>query len=155
MAKMKKNKCQAYTKKKVPCKNYAAAGSGFCYVHERLFKDFPPVKITALICPYCDEPLERNAKFCSSCKHYLLICPYCDEPLRHDAKFCKFCKETLTPAKPKPDKSNYYGKLIDIRNWIAAKRKDIRYGFFWVVVFLLMTGTVFLCSIDLFLDLAQ
>lgn len=108
---MKKNKCQAYTKKKEPCKNYAIKGSDFCYVHKGLFKDFPPVKIAALICPYCDEPL------------------------RKDAKFCSFCKEDFTPVIPKPDKPNYYRKLIDICNRIAAKDMDISYGCSFVAIF--------------------
>lgn len=150
-----KNRCQAYTKKKTPCKNYAMQGSDFCRVHEGLFKGLPPVKITALICPYCDEPLEGHAKFCSLCKHDLLVCPYCDKPLRKDAKSCKFCNEDLTPAIPMPDKSNYYEKLIDIGNWIAAKCKDISHGFFWVIVFLLISGFVSFIFILLYLDVTQ
>lgn len=155
LVKMNKNKCQAYTKKKIPCKNFAMEGSDFCPIHEGLFKDFPPVKITALICPYCDEPIERNAKFCNLCKHYFQICPYCDEPLRQDAKFCRFCKEDLAPAKPKLDKPNYYVKLFDIRKRIAAIGKDISYGCFLVAVFLLITGIVFFMVIGIFLDLTQ
>jgi hypothetical protein len=152
---MKKNKCQAYTKKKIPCKNYAMGGSYFCYVHKGLFKDFPPVKITALMCPYCDEPLGRGAKFCKFCKNCLLICPYCDELLRKDAKSCSFCKEDFTPVKPKRDKLNYFSKLISIRNRIAAKVKgmDISSGFFFIVIFFILTLVVFLYIIDIYFQL--
>ena len=152
LVKMKKDKCQAYTKKKIPCKRSAMEGSDFCYVHERLFKDFPPVKITALICPYCDGPLERNAKLCSLCKRFIQICPYCDEPLRQDAKFCRFCREDLTPAIPKPDKPDYFGKLIGIRNWFGTKRINISYGCFCLVIFLLITGFISFYIIVIFLE---
>ena len=155
LVKMKKDKCQAFTKKKMPCKNFSIEGSDFCYVHQRLFKDFPPVKITALICPYCDAPLERNAKLCNSCKRFLQICPFCDEPLRQDAKFCRFCKEDLTPATQKPDKPNYYRQLIHLLNRIVAKRIDISYGCFWALVFLFITGIVSFYAIVLYLELTQ
>ena len=134
----------------MPCKNYAMKGSHFCYVHKGFFKDFPPVKITALVCPYCDKPLKRGAEFCKFCKNSLLMCPYCDEPLRKDAKFCSRCKVYLTPVK-----LNYFGKFIDIRNRIAAKRRDIRYGCFWLVVFLLITLFSSFFVIDLYLSLTQ
>jgi hypothetical protein len=156
---MNKDKCQAYTKKRKPCNNYAMNGSDFCYVHKGLFKDFPPVKITSLICPYCEKSLRRGANFCKFCKNSLLMCPYCDEPLRKDAKFCSFCKNDLTPVIPKRDKLYYYGKLIEIgigiRNRIAAKRIDISYGFFLVVFFLLITFTVTFFAISIFLHLIQ
>jgi hypothetical protein len=135
---MKKNKCQAFTKKKKPCQNYAMEGSQFCHIHNGFFKNFPPVKITALMCPYCDEPLRREAKYCKFCKNPILTCPYCGEPLRKDAEFCNFCKEALNPVIPEPDKLNYYGMLIDIRNWVAAKSRNIKYGCFWVVAYFLI-----------------
>jgi hypothetical protein len=150
---MKNNKCQAFTKKKKPCQNYAVKGSQFCFVHEELFKDFPPAKITALFCPYCDEPLRRGAKFCKFCKNPILICPYCVEPLRKDDKSCSFCKEDLTPAIPKPDKLNYYGKLIAIRNRIAAKNLNIGYGCYFVVIFLVLILFVFYIVLGEYLQL--
>ena len=152
---MKKSKCQAYTKKKKPCQNYAMEGSQFCHSHDRLFKDFPPVKITALMCPYCEKPLKRGANFCKFCKNPLLICQYCDGPLRKDAKFCSFCKEDLPPVIPKRDKLYYYGKLIEIRNRIASKRIDISYVIFWVVFFLLLVLTVSYFAISVYLHLTQ
>ena len=130
-------------------------GSNFCYIHEELFKDFPPAKITALMCPYCEKPLRRGANFCKFCKNSIFFCPYCDEPLRKDAKFCSFCKEDLTPVVSKPDKLDFYGKLIEIRNAIAAKRIDISYGCFNVVLFLLITFTVSYFAISIFLHLTK
>ena len=124
---MKKNKCQAFTKKNLPCQNYAMKGSDFCNFHKGLFKDTPPVKITALICPYCDEPL------------------------RKDAKFCSFCKEGLTTVKPKPDKLDYYGKLIDIRNRIAAKDMKIGYRCFIAAIFLLLIFFAYFFSEEIYL----
>jgi len=154
---MKKNKCQAYTKNKKPCQNYAIKDSHFCYVHKRSFKDFRPVKITALICPYCGEPLRRDAKFCKFCKNSLLKCPYCDEPLRKDAKFCSFCKEDFTPVRSKPDKLDYYGKLLNIRNRIAAKAKgiDISYGCFLIIMFFLFTFVFSIIAIDIYFQLTN
>jgi hypothetical protein len=147
---MKNNKCQAFTKKKKPCQNYAIKGSQFCFVHEELFKDFPPSEITALFCPYCDEPLSRGAKFCKFCKNSLLICRYCHEPLRKDSKFCRFCKEDLTPVKPKPEKPNYYRKLINIRNRIAAKNINLSYICLIVVILLVLACFVYIAAIDVY-----
>jgi hypothetical protein len=152
---MQKNKCQAITKKKIPCQNLALKDSDFCHVHKDLFKNFPPVKITTFVCPYCDKPLERNAKFCSLCKNFFLICPYCDVPLRKDAEFCRFCKEAPTPASDKPDTPNYYDKLTHILNRISAKRINISYGIFWALLFLLIAGIVSLYAIGIFLTLTQ
>jgi hypothetical protein len=152
---MKKNKCQAYTKKKKPCKNYALKDSHFCYLHKGLFKDFPPVKITTLMCPYCDEPLGKGVKFCKFCKNSLLICPYCDKPLRKDAKSCSFCKEDFTPVIAKRDKLNYFSKLISIHNRIAAKVKgmDISSGCLFIVIFFIFTLFIIIYAIDIFFGL--
>ena len=147
---MKKNKCQAFTKEKRPCQNYVMNGSDFCYIHKGLFKNFPPVKITALKCPYCDETIKRGAKFCKFCKNSILLCRSCDEPLRKDAKSCSFCKEDLKPAKPKPYKLNYFGMLGGIGNWIAAKSRNIKHGFFWVVVSFLMALLASIFILDIF-----
>jgi len=151
---MKNNKCQAFTKKKKSCQNYAMNGSQLCNFHKELFKDFPPVKITALICSYCDEPLEREAKFCKTCRNHLLLCPYCDEPLRKDSEFCSFCKEDITPVitKPlilKPFKPNVYGRLIDVIKRGAAKAMDISIDWISVAIFLLITlfCTVFIVNL--------
>jgi len=152
---MKKSKCQAYTKKKKPCQNYAMENSQFCHVHDGLFKDFPPVKSSAFMCPYCGEPIKRGAKFCKFCKNPILICPYCDEPLRKDAKTCSFCKEDLNVTIPKAYKLNYNDMLIDIRNWIAAKRINITYGCFWVAFFLLIAGFVSIIFLQNFLELIE
>ena len=141
---MKNNKCQAFTKKKEPCETYAMKGSQLCNFHKEHFKDFSPVKITALICPYCNEPLEREAKFCKTCRNHLLFCPYCDEPLRKDSEFCGFCKEDITPVITKPlifklVKPNVYGRLIDVIKRSAAKAMDISIDWIFVVIFLLIT----------------
>lgn len=120
------------------CKNYAMKGSHFCFAHKGLFEDFPPVKITALICPYCDEPIKRGTKFCKLCKNFILICPYCDEPLRKDVKFCSFCKEDLIPATSKPRISLYYSKLIRLFNHSAAKHKVKSYDWFFAIIFLIV-----------------
>ena len=152
---MKKNKCQAFTKNKKPCQNYAINGSQFCYAHGELFKDFPPVKITALFCPYCDEPLVRGAKFCKFCKNSILICRYCHEPLRKDSRFCNFCKEELIPVKPKPDKPVYYRKLIDIRNRIAAKNISISYICLIVVILLVLAFFVSIAALDVYYQLTS
>ena len=116
---------------------------------------FPPVKITALMCPYCEKPLRGGANFCKFCKNSLLICQYCDGPLRKDDKFCSFCKEDLPPVIPKRDKLHYYGKLIEIRNRIASKRIDISYVIFCVVFFLLLVLTVSYFAISVYLHLTQ
>jgi hypothetical protein len=55
----------------------------------------------------------------------------------------------------KPDKLDFYGKLIEIRNTIAAKRIDISYGCFCVVFFLLITFTVSSLAISMFLHLTK
>lgn len=96
---MQKDRCQANTKKNKPCKNYAIQGSNFCHIH-RIYDDFAPVQITAATCPYCQEPLSKNAESCDFCKESFLICPYCDEPLKRDAKSCSFCKFDRTPIQP-------------------------------------------------------
>ena len=155
MGHMKKNKCQAYTKEKKPCKNYAMKGSQFCSIHKGLFEDFPPVKITALICPYCDKPLKRGTKFCKFCKNSLNICPYCSEPLKKDDKFCSFCKEDLVPSKPKPEKPNYYAKLINIRNRFALKDMSISYGCLVIIFFLLLILFVSVYMADVYFRLTN
>lgn len=151
--KMMKHKCLAYTKKKQPCRNFATEGSHFCDFHEGLFKDCPPVKITALICPYCEKPLRKPAKACKFCKNFFLICPYCDEPLRKDANSCIFCKEVLTTVMPEPTKINYYDKLIDIRDRITAKDLNIRHKFLIAAIFLFLTLYAYIFSMDLYLML--
>jgi hypothetical protein len=83
------------------------------------------------------------------------LCPYCDETLNMDTKFCSFCKENLTFVLPKPDKLNFYGMLIDIHKTIAAKRKHINYGCFWVVVFIFMTLVISFFTVDIFSYLFQ
>ena len=157
---MKNNKCQAYTKKRIPCKNNALEGSQLCSFHEGFFEDFPPVKITALFCPYCDEPLRRGAKFCELCKNSLLICRYCHEPLKKDSKFCSFCKEDLTPIEPKPlilksVKPNVYGRLIDDIKLSAAKAMNISIDWSFVVFFLLLSFFTILFAVDIYLNLVE
>ena len=107
-------KCQSYTKEKKPCKNYALEGSHLCSFHEGLFEDFPPVEITALICPYCGVSIRRGAKLCSLCKHSFLICPYCEEPLRKNSKSCSFCKEDIRPVEAIPSKLKDHDRLIKV-----------------------------------------
>jgi hypothetical protein len=138
---MKKNECQAYTKKRKPCKSYAMKGSQFCYVHKGLFKDFPPVKITALICPYCKESIKRSAEFCNVCKHSFLICPYCDEPLRKDDKFCSFCKFDITPEKPIP--KDYDVKLTVVDKSSAAKGMSLGIEFFLAILAVLWIVAIY------------
>lgn len=146
------NTCRAYTKKRIPCKNNALEGSHLCSFHEGLFEDFPPVKITALMCPYCDQPLGRAAKFCKTCKNSFLICPFCDEPLRKDDKSCSFCKENLAPVIPKHDKLYYYGMLLDISNGIVERAKaiDKSYGLFMVAIFFFILFIFTISFIDIF-----
>jgi hypothetical protein len=153
--KMKKNECQAYTKKKVPCENSAINGSDFCPFHKGFFQNFPPVKITALMCPYCGKALRRGYNYCKFCKNSILLCPYCDEPLIMDAKICSFCKEDLTPVIPESYKNNFFGMLVDIRNSIAERPKNISYGCFWVVVLVFMTLVFSFFTIDIFSYLYQ
>ena len=129
-------------------------GSRFCYAHKGFYKDFPPAKITALICPYCDEPLKRGAKFCKLCKNVLLICPYCDEPLRKDVKFCSFCKEDLIPVLPKPRISHYYGKFIHLFNHSATKRMDKSFDWFFVIIFLMFMIFTLLITWDIFINIS-
>ena len=149
---MQKNKCQAFTKKKKPCQNYAKEGSQFCHVHDGLFKDFPPVKSSAFMCPYCGEPIKRGAKFCEFCKNSILVCPYCDEPLKKDAKTCSFCKEDLNATIPKPYKLNYNGMLIDIRNLIAAKSRKIKYESLWAVAYFLLVLLVGIIILSMYFE---
>ncbi len=161
--KMNKNKCYAYTREKIRCENYATNDSDFCDYHKKLFKDFPPVKIFALMCPYCDKPVERNAEFCSLCKNFFLICPYCDTPLRKDDKFCRFCKEALTTAINKPDNQIYFDKLVnifndtfvDIRNRYSAKRINIGHGFLLLLIFSFMASIFIFYIIDIYLNSTQ
>ena len=110
---MTKNICQAYTKKGKPCKNYAMKVSHFCYAHKRLSEDFPPVKITTEICPYCDEPLEREAKFCA------------------------FCNEDLIPATPKSRISLYFSKFIHL--YSAGKHRVKSFDWFFAIIFLMLS----------------
>ena len=133
------NTCQAYTKKRMPCKNNAMEDSHLCSFHEGIFKDFPPVRISALMCPYCEKPIERGAKFCKFCRNYFFICQYCDEPLKKDVKSCRFCKEDLTPAVPKHDKLYYFNWALKICNSFASKVKaiDISYVLFMAIIFLI------------------
>ena len=148
--KMKINKCQAYTKKKIPCKNDAVNGSHFCHIHEAKFKDFPPVKITAFMCPYCEKPLRRGAKFCKFCKNAFFVCHFCDEPLRKDATSCTFCKENFPSVVSVPDSLHYFRKFFNIRNWITAKDLNLGYRCFITAVFLLLALFAYFISIDLY-----
>ena len=150
-------KCQAYTKKNKACKNYAMEGSHFCFCHEGLFENFPPVKITALYCPYCDQPLRRGATFCKICKNFFLICPFCDEPLRKDAKSCNFCKEYFAPVIPKHNKLYYYRMLFNISSAIAKRIKaiDLNYGLFMVTIFFFFIFTFTIFIIDLYFELTN
>ena len=151
---MNKLKCQAYTKKKEPCKNFAINGSHFCNFHERLFEGFPPVKITALMCPYCEKPIKKHAKSCKFCKNYFLICPYCDEPLRKDDESCSFCKENFNTVLPKPTKKDYLDKFKGIiRNRITTRGIDISYGCLYIIIFLFITVVVSIISISIYFEL--
>ena len=136
-------KCQSYSKKNKPCKNYAMKNSYLCYAHKKYYKDFPPVKITALICPYCGESIKKWATFCSFCDHSFLICEYCDEPLRISAKTCTFCEANLTPVKPTlKDRMNNHN-VTETNNGSAARGMGLDAGFLITVILALWLTAIF------------
>ena len=127
---MEKNICQAKTKKNKPCKNSAIEGSDFCHVHAKPHMDFPPIKITAYICPYCEKPIRKNAESCGVCEETFKICPYCDEPLRQDAKLCNFCQLFRPPIQPiRNDVENF----TSIQQSSSADGASLSFGILFVV----------------------
>jgi membrane protease subunit (stomatin/prohibitin family) len=52
----------------------------------------------ALLCPGCNQTIQREAKFCPRCGHQILIfqkCAGCGENLSADAKFCVRCGRSV------------------------------------------------------------
>ncbi len=119
-------------------------GSHFCYAHKGHFKDYPPVKITALICPYCEESLKMGAEFCSFCKRSLFKCLYCEEPLREIVRSCSFCKQDLTPVKPIAGKPEDYDKLIEFDNSNIAVNTSLGVKILFLLPLLLILQGLFI-----------
>jgi membrane protease subunit (stomatin/prohibitin family) len=58
----------------------------------------PTAAAEALLCPGCNQTIQREAKFCPQCGHQILIfqkCAGCGENLSADAKFCVRCGRSV------------------------------------------------------------
>lgn len=137
---MKKNRCQANTRKNEPCKNYAIKGTDFCHVHTEHDIVFPPVQLTAYLCPYCEASLGENTRSCDICNESFLRCPYCDEPLRRDAKSCGFCKLDLAPVQPVHHDINTF---IPVRTSHPAEGASLTFGILFIVPLILLIGLLY------------
>lgn len=138
---MKNNRCQANTRKKEPCKNYATKGSDFCHVHTEQDTVFPPIQLTAHICPYCEASLSENTRSCDFCNESFLRCPYCAEPLRQDAKFCGFCKLDLARVvQPIPTDINTFTPVYTSR---PAEGASLTFGILFIVPLILFIGVLY------------
>lgn len=54
------------------------------------------------VCPDCNNPVSRDARFCPSCGHQLIVfrqCPHCGKNISPSARFCARCGR---PVEQKP-----------------------------------------------------
>ena len=140
---MKKNQCQAHTRKNKPCKNYAKDGFDFCHVHVEQDSGFPPVQITAHRCPYCEASLNKNAESCDFCEESFSICPYCNEPLRRDAQFCSFCKLDRAPVQPVQPVHADYANFAPVHSSNPAEGASLTFGILFIVPLVLFIGLLY------------
>jgi hypothetical protein len=60
-------------------------------------------QLTAVSCPNCENPIERDFLRCPSCQHRLKDpCPNCGKPVAPAWKLCPFCEAVLGASERRP-----------------------------------------------------
>ena len=118
--------CQAKTSKNGPCKNTAVNGFQFCHIHIEERKN---------------SSIDENEA---------LMCPYCEEPLNEDAAICSFCKLDLTPGVPVPPEKltriEHHSTIQQPQVYVKGSVKEdmgLGCGIFIVLLFLVIITGVF------------
>lgn len=128
----------------------AIKGSRFCHVHSGQSTGFPPVKITAYVCPYCEEPIRKNAESCDGCEESFKICPYCDEPLKRDVQLCSFCKLDRTAVQPVHNGYDHFAPMTPAHPGSTPAGSSLTIGLLFAVPLILVIGFLYFFVIYLF-----
>lgn len=71
--------------------NYLIGGT-----REEISKTIKSFKEDVIVCPKCNETLDKDSKFCNHCGYKLTkTCEYCNTDNDSDSKFCKKCGKEL------------------------------------------------------------